>query len=289
MSRPIWKGNISFGLVNIPITLYSAEKTYDLHFKLLDSRNRARIHYERINDVTGTEVPWDEVVKAYEYDKGNYVILKDEDFKKAAPEHSQTIEIKDFVEQKSLDPLYFEKPYYLVPDKHAEKGFVLLRETLRRSKKIGIAKVVIRTREYLAALIPYQNALILNVLRFDQELRKPEEFELPKADIKKYKLSEKEIVMAENLVKSMTSKWNPKKYHDEYRDLLMSWIEKKLHGKTVSPPKGKVKERKESAKVIDFMSLLKKSIAEKDKAKKTSKTKARRSTGTKTRKTQARK
>lgn len=271
MTRPIWKGNITFGLINIPITLYSAESRFDLHFKLLDSRDHAHIRYERINEVTGAEVPWNEVVKAYEFDHDNYVILEDKDLKEFAAENFQSVEIKDFIDQKDLDSIYFEKPYYLIPGKHAEKGYVLLRETLKRTHKVGICKIVIRTREYLSALLPYQNGLVINLMRFPQELRKPEEFEFPKGDIKSYKISEQEVDMAERLIKSMSTQWNPKKYHDEYRDALMKWIEKKMEGgKSITAPTVEEPEppAKKGAKIIDFMPLLKKSLEEKGKSTK---------------------
>lgn len=259
MAHPIWKGHISFGLVFIPIELYAAEKRSDLHFKLLDSRNHGKIHYERINEATGEEVPWNEVVKGYEYDKNHYVVLNDEDFKQAAPETSQAIEIEAFVDEKSIAYLYFDKPYYIVPQKKSEKGYVLLREILHRSKKVGIAKVVIRTRQYLTALYAADDALVLNLLRFPQELRDAKEFDLPSGNIKAYKITPKELTMAEQLINAMTTTWNPKAYHDDYREALLEWIKKKEKGvKPKALPKAKP-----GAKVIDFMQLLQKSIAEK--------------------------
>jgi len=174
MQRPIWKGHISFGLVSIPVSLYSAEKRVDLHFHMLDSRNLKRIRYERVNDDTGKEVPWTQVVKAFEFDKNNYVILSDDDFKQAAPKAIKSIDIEDFTNLSDIDYLYFERPYYLVPDKSGEKGYVLLREGLKKTKKVGIAKVVIRAKQYLAAVMPGEYSLILNLLRFNQELRNEE-------------------------------------------------------------------------------------------------------------------
>ncbi len=267
-SRPIWKGHISFGLISIPVSLYSAEQRSDVHFKLLDSRNHAHIRYERVNELTGEEVPWQEIVKAFEYDNGNYVILDEKELKKAEIENSQDIALMDFIDKKSLDSIYFEKPYYLVPNKSGEKGYVLLKEILKRTNKIGIAKVTIRSRQYLAALMPYATGLMLNLMRFAQEIRPIEEYEFPDEDLKKYKITAKEIDMAEQLVNSMTSKWNPKQYHDEYRDMLMKWIEKKAHGgKAVTAPSAEQPEPPKGGKVIDFMSLLKKSIDEKSKTK----------------------
>lgn len=259
MGRAIWKGHISFGLVSIPVMLFAAERRSDLSFHLLDKRNRSKIHYARINDTTGQEVPWEEVVKAYEYDKGNFVVLEEKDFKNAAVESSQTIEIENFVPENSIDPIYFDKPYYLVPEKKGAKGYVLLREILRRSKKVGIAKVVIRTRQYLSALLVVGDALVLNLLRFSNELQSESQFEFPHESLKAYKISDKEIKIAERLVKAMTSTWKPKTYHDDYREALMKLIEKKEKGLPIKVKTVPVRE----AKVIDFMSLLKKSIAEK--------------------------
>ncbi len=171
MARAIWKGNISFGLVNVPIELYSAEKKSELHFKLLDKRSNSAVHYQRVSEKTGEEVPWDQIVKGYEYEGGDVVVLTEEDFKKAAVEATQTIEISDFVDLDDIEYRYFEKPYYVVPGKKAGKGYVLLREVLKRTGKVGISKVVIRSRQYLSALIPEENALVLVILRYYQELR----------------------------------------------------------------------------------------------------------------------
>jgi len=260
MARPIWKGNISFGLVNIPISLYSAEKKTEMHFKLLDKRNKSEIRYEKISADTGEQVPPDQVVKGYKYRGGDYVLLTDEDFKKAAVEATQTIEISDFVPLSSIAYMFFEKPYYVVPEKKAEKGYVLLREVLKHTGKVAISKVVIRSRQYLSALIPEQNGLILDILRFPDEIRDLSEFTFPSESIDKYKISEKELQIAEMLVENMTSKWDPSQYHDEYREAVMDWIEKKarLQG-AMPPPEGAVEEKK-PAKVVDMMELLRKSV-----------------------------
>jgi DNA end-binding protein Ku len=265
MARAIWKGNISFGLVNIPISLYPAENRSDLHFKLLDRRNGARIRYQRVNEATGEEVPWDEIAKAYEYDDEGYVLLEEEDFKKADVEASQTIEIEDFVDADAVDYVYFDKPYYLVPGKRGEKGYVLMRETLKRLRKVGIARVVIRTKQYLAALIPEGNALVLDLLRYRHEVRDPADFEFPSEDLQAYRISEKELDMAHQLVEAMSTEWNPEKYKDEYRESLMHWIEKKAReGDMATPPEGvPSEERERGAEVIDLMTLLKKSVQEK--------------------------
>jgi DNA end-binding protein Ku len=263
MARPVWKGHISFGLINIPVTLYSAEQRSDLHFRMLDSRNMAKVRYERVNEETGEEVPWNEIVKAFEYDSGNYVVLDDDDFKKVAVEATQTVDLEGFVDQGAIDYVYFDKPYYLVPGKKAEKGYVLLRETLRRTNKVGIARVVIRARQYLAALLAEGDALVLNLLRYHQELRNPAEYELPGRNLKDYKVNPKEIDMAEQLVESMTVDWQPEQYQDEYRHALMKWIEKKARmGRKGATGKAQPAEAEEtgSAEIIDMMELLKKSM-----------------------------
>ncbi|MDR3568137.1 MAG: Ku protein [Syntrophobacteraceae bacterium] len=262
MARPIWKGNISFGLVNVPIALYSAEQKNELHFKLLDKRTKSAIRYERVSEATGEPIPWEEVVKGYEYDSGDYVVLTDEDFKKAAVEATRTIEISDFVPLDSIEYKYFEKPYYVVPGKKAEKGYVLLREILRRSGKVAISKVVIRSRQYLAALAPEGNALMLALLRYYDELRDVSEFVFPSATLEDYKVTEKELQIAGMLVDGMTSQWEPQKYRDEYREALMSWIEEKAKAGGVMPV-GRGEEQPERAgKIIDMMELLKKSVEE---------------------------
>lgn len=261
MSRPIWKGFITFGLVNIPVILYSGEKKFDIQFKLLDSRDKSRIRYVRVNEHTGEEVAWQDIAKGYEYDDNNYILFKEKELKELAGEHSKTIDIENFINANSLDCMVFDKPYYLVPDKKGDKGYVLLRETLANTKKIGIAKVIIHTREYLAALMPYENALILNLLHYPQEIKKPSEFELPSAALKKYKISAKEIEIAKQLVDSMTTKWNPNAYHDTYRETLEQFIEKKIHHE--KPQKSKTKKTTKSSNVINFVDLLKKSLKEK--------------------------
>jgi DNA end-binding protein Ku len=260
-ARPTWKGFISFGLVNIPVTLYSAERHVDLSFHMIDSRNNKRVRYHRVNEETGAEVPWDRIVKGYEYEDGNYVLLSDGDFKRAKPEATQTVDIQEFVEASEIDVAYFEKPFYLVPTKKGEKSYVLLREALKKSGKVGIARVVVHSREYIAAVQPAESAIVLNLLRFDDELKKPDEFDLPKGSLKDYKVSTKEMEMALQLIDSMVTEWNPKKHHDEYRKALLAWIHKKVRsGQTEAVQDVAVETEQKGAKVIDIMSLLKKSV-----------------------------
>ena len=263
MPRPIWSGTITFGLLNIPVQLMTAERHTDLHFRMLDSRNNARIRYERINEETGEEVPWKDIVKAFEYDKGSYVVLEKEDFAKAAPESTESVDIEAFVKPDSVGAEYFEKPYYLVPAKKAEKGYVLLRETLKRLNTAGLARVVIRTREYLALVMPHDDALLLMLLRFPQELVPADEYAFPDKKPAAYRISAKELEMAESLVKSMIGKWQPDKYHDDFRERLVKVIEERVKAKgTVRAPGLEETELPKNAatNVVDFMSLLKKSI-----------------------------
>ena len=261
--RPIWSGTITFGLLNIPVQLMTAERHTDLHFRMLDSRNNARIRYERVNEETGEEVPWKDIVKAFEYDKGSYVVLEKEDFAKAAPESTESVDIEAFINPDSIGAEYFEKPYYLVPAKKAEKGYVLLRETLKRLKTAGLARVVIRTREYLALVVPHDDALLLMLLRFPQELVPADEYAFPDKKPAAYRISPKELEMAESLVKSMIGKWQPQNYHDDFRERLVKVIEERVKAKGVvrTPSAAETELPKNAAtNVVDFMSLLKKSI-----------------------------
>lgn len=253
--------------MNIPILLYTAEQKKELNFKLLDRRTRSKVHYERVSEETGKEVPWDEIVKGYEYDPGNYVILTEEDFQKAAVEATQTIAIIDFVDLASIGYVYFEKPYYAVPGKKSEKGYVLLREVLKRTGKVAIAQVVIRSRQYISAVIPQGDALVVNILRYHHELRDLAEFDFPSGSLDEYKVSGKELEIAEMLVSGMTSEWDPAKYHDEYRDALMDWIEKKARAGGAMPVEEAPAGEREPAKVIDMMELLKQSVEKVSKEK----------------------
>src|SRR5262245_34187879 len=267
MSRPIWKGHISFGLVNVPVVLMSAERRVDLSFRMIDSRNSARIRYERVNEETGEEVPWDKIVKGYEYDDGNYVLLSEEELQNASPELTKTIEIEQFVDLSDIDIRYYERPYMLVPDKKVEKGYVLLREAIRDSGKAGIAKVVIRGRQYLAALIPQGNALVLELLRFHQELIDLSEFDLPSTDLRKYGVAKKEIELATKLISGMTAKWNASKYHDEYRDALMKLVERKIKSGKTEVIEEVEEEAEPVRQTINFMDVLKRSVEHAEKSR----------------------
>ncbi len=261
MARPIWTGTLSFGLLNIPIKLMSGEKRTDLHFRMLDSRDNAPVKYERVNGETGEEVPWKDVVKAFEYRKGNYVILEDEDLRAAAPESHEAVEIAAFVDADAIGPEYYEKPYVLVPGKKAEKGYVLLRETLAETHKIGIAHVVVRTREYLSAVIAKGDALILMLMRYPQELVDIADYEIPSGSAASHRVTKPEMQMARQLIESMATSWKPSDYKDEFRAKLHKAIEKRMKSKgVVTPPEAETPEA-EATNVVDFMDLLKKSLA----------------------------
>lgn len=263
MPRPVWTGTLSFGLLNIPVSLMSGEKRTDLHFRMLDARDKAPIRYERVNAETGEEVPWKEIVKAFEYDKGSYVVLEQEDIRSAAPESHNAIEVETFVDAESIGPQYFEKPYVLVPAKKAEKGYVLLRETLRSTGKIGIARVVIRTRENLAAVIPQGDALLLVLMRYPQELVPADEYNIPEGKAADYRVSAKELQMAGQLISSMQGEWSPGDYRDEFRERLHKVIEQRIKSdglvRKVDESEAELAEDA-ATNVVDFMSLLQKSI-----------------------------
>lgn len=263
MARPIWTGTLSFGLLNVPVSLMSGERSVDLHFRMLDSRSNTPIRYERVNAETGDEVPWKDIVKAFEYKKGSYVVLDPDDIKAASAEGREAVEVEAFVDAASIGPEYFEKPYVLVPGKKAEKGYVLLRETLKRTGKIGIARVVIRTREYLSAVMPRGKALQLVLLRYPQELVDLEEYRLPDKATSDYRIAAKEMTMAEQLIESMSSDWAPGDYRDEFRDRLRKVIDKRLKSKgvvTAEESADEVPAENASTNVVDFMALLKKSL-----------------------------
>jgi len=264
MPRALWKGAISFGLVNIPVGLYPAEKKKELAFSMLDKRDLAPVGYKRVNKETGKDVPWEQVVKGYEYEKDRYVVLSDEDFRRANVEATQTVDIVAFVDAAQIEPLYFETPYYLAPLKRGEKGYVLLRDTLERSGKAGVANVVIRTRAHLALVTPMEGALGLVVLRYADEIRPLDEIGLD-ASLKSAKPSPKEVDMALRLVEGMSEKWDPKRYRDTYREDILARVEEKVKaGQTEEITEPEAKERpSRGAEVIDLMALLKRSVEEK--------------------------
>lgn len=263
MARSIWKGSITFGLVNIPVGLYSAEKREEtVSFHMLDRRNMARVRYKRVNEENGREVPWEETVRGYEFESGKYVVLSDEELERAVPEKTQTVDILDFVDAGEISPLFFDKPYYLAPDKKGAKSYALLRETLRRTNKVGIAKVVIRTKQYLSAVLVQDDAIVLNVLRFAHELRDAGELDLPTG---KEGVTERELDMAERLVEGMVSAWEPEKYRDDYYKDLKKLINERIEAGQLeeAPELPPAPKPQRGAQVVDLMALLKQSVEEK--------------------------
>src|SRR6202045_2924450 len=261
--RAIWKGSISFGLVNIPIALYPATRKEELKFRLLRAKDLSPVNYKRVAEKDGREVPWDEIVKGYEYEKGKFVVLNEKDFERVDLEATQTVDIQDFVDLDEIDPIFFYKPYYLEPQKGGDKAYVLLRDSLKQKKKVGIAKVVIKTRQYLAGVKPEDGALLLELMHFADELADTSKLHIPK----KVDVGKREMNMATALVDSMSSKWDPEKYHDDYREALMEVIEEKVEsgGKEIEE---KPKEKKPSTKVIDLVAVLKESLEKSQGAKK---------------------
>jgi DNA end-binding protein Ku len=270
MARAIWKGSISFGLVNIPIALYPATRREEFKFRLLRKSDLSPVSYKRVAEKDGKEVPWDQIVKGYEYEKGKYVVLKDEDFERVDLEATQTVDIQDFVDQEEIDPIFFYKPYYLEPQKGGDKAYALLRDALKDSNKVGIAKVVIKTRQYLAGVKPEDGVLVLELMHFADELADPGKLHVPK----KTEVGKREMNMAKSLIDSMSSKWNPEKYRDDYREALMEVIEEKVEagGKEIEE---KPKKARKPTNVIDLVSVLQKSLEQTGTKKKAS-TKSRR-------------
>jgi len=262
MARGLWKGAISFGLVNVPVELYSAQKREaGLDLTMLDKRDMAPVGYKRVNKATGKEVPWEDVVKGYEYQDDKYVVLSEEDFRRANPEASKTVDIMAFVDLADIAPQFFDTPYLLAPGKRGEKAYALLRDAMAKAGKAGIATVVIRTKQYLAALVPQGDALVLNTLRYSSELKQPKDIDLDDK-LKGAKVSAKELDMALRLIDDMADEWKPERYHDTYHEDLLKRIEEKVKaGETedVTEPEKGDKEPK-TADVIDLMSLLKKSV-----------------------------
>ena len=255
MARAIWKGSISFGLVNIPIALYPATRREELKFRLLRKTDLSPVNYKRVAEKDGKEVPWDQIVKGYEYEKGKYVVLREEDFQRVDLEATQTVDIQDFVDLEEIDPMFFYKPYYLEPQKGGDKAYALLRDALKDTNKVGVAKVIIKTRQYLAGVKPEDSALVLELMHFADELVDPAKLHVPK----KLEVGKREMDMAKSLIGSMTSKWQPEKYKDDYRKALMDVIEEKVEagGKEIEE---KPRKAPKPTKVIDLVSVLQKSL-----------------------------
>lgn len=255
--RALWKGSISFGLVNIPVSLFPATRREELSFRLLRSSDKSPVNYKRVAKVDGREVPWDEIVKGYEYEKGKFVVLKDEDFKRVDIEATQTVDIMDFVRLPDVDPVYFQKPYYLVPEKNGAAAYRLLHDVLANTDKVGVAKVVIRTRQHLAAVKARRNVLVLELMHFADELVDVGELKVPAARSAPKK---RELEMAKTLVAQMTQEWEPARYTDDYTSALMKLIKDKIaHGGKATTAAPKVRK---GANVIDLAEVLRQSLDE---------------------------
>lgn len=265
MARSLWKGAISFGLVHIPVEMYPATSEHRLDLTMLDRRDFSPVGFKRYNKSNDKEVSWDDIVKGYEYTSGEYVVLSDEDLRAANPEATQTIDILAFVDAEQVPLLYYENPYYLAPGKGGDKVYALLRETLRKTGKIGIANVVIRVKQHLAALVCVGDAIVLNTLRYNDEIRDPGELKIPSGSAKAAAISDKELKMAMALVEGMSDDWKPGQYHDSYREDVLALVEKKIKAKetkTITTP-GKEKAHPSTSNVIDLVSLLQQSLGKK--------------------------
>ncbi|HEY8509185.1 MAG TPA: Ku protein [Steroidobacteraceae bacterium] len=263
MPRALWKGAVSFGLVYIPVELYTAARSSSLDLDLLDKRDFSPVGYQRVNKRTGKVVEWRDIVKGYQYRKGQYVALSDEDFKRANVKATQTIEIVTFTDAANITPEYFEQPYYLAPAKGGAKVYALLREALKRTNKVGIAHFVMRGRQHMAALFPHKRALVLNTLRFGEEVSEPNQLDLPSESGKAVGLAPKELDMAVRLIEDMGGEWDPDRYHDTYREDLLKRIEEKVRKRqthTLDTGEAPLKEPRKSAEVIDLMEVLKRSL-----------------------------
>jgi DNA end-binding protein Ku len=263
MPRALWKGAINFGLVNIPVELYPAEDRKTFKFSMLDKRDMSPVGYKRYSKETGKEVAWEDIVKGYEYEKDQYVVLSDEDFRRANVKATQTIDISAFVDESEIPAEYYESPYYLAPAARGEKVYALLRETLKSTHRVAVAQVVIRTTQHLAAVVPHGRALMLITLRYADELRPATGIELPPEGLKSAGVNAKEIALAKRLVDDMTEKWDPSEFKNTYHADLLARIKEKIkqgQTKEITKPEAGEERAPRSAKVIDLADLLKKSL-----------------------------
>ncbi|MEX2325956.1 MAG: Ku protein [Gemmatimonadaceae bacterium] len=249
----IWKGAVTFGLVNIPVEVMTAVRDDHISFRMLHAEDLSPIRYERVCQEEGEPVPWNEIVKGYEYEKGKFVVMTDDDFKAAAVESSRTLDIIDFVKQEEIDPRYFETPYFLVPAKGGEKAYALLRAAMQNADAVGIGKIIIRTKQHLAGIKVVGDALVMEIMRFSNELVDPAEYTFPEADM----VRPQELQMAEMLVANLTEQFSPDEYTDDYREKLMKVIKDKMKGKKI---KYEEPEEEEDTGVLDLMSRLRESL-----------------------------
>ena len=254
MPRALWKGSISFGLVNIPIELHTAVRDHRPHFRMLHAKDKSPVRFERVCIRDGHPVAWEDLVKGYEYQKGHFVVLTKDDFQAAAVEKTRTIDIIDFVKAEEIDDRFFETPYYLTPAKGGERAYALLREAIRESGRVGIAKFILRDTQHLAAVEVIDDALVLSVMRFADELVDESQFDFPPAK----GMRKPELDMAKSLVNSLAAEWDPSKYTDEYRDNLMRIIQGKMKGK--DGRRSRPPEEPRQAEVVDLMERLRRSL-----------------------------
>ena len=267
MPRALWKGSISFGLVNIPIELHTAVRNHRPKFRMLHAKDKSPVRFERVCIRDGHPVAWEDLVKGYEYQKGHFLVVTKEDFQAAAVEKTRTIDIIDFVQADEIDDRFFETPYYLLPAKGGERAYALLREAVRQSGRVGIAKFILRDAQHLAAVEAIQNGLVLTMMRFSDELVAVDSFEFPSdSGIKK-----PELEMAKSLVNSLAAEWNPAKYTDQYRENLLRIIQGKLKGKKVDLEE--VAEPRQ-AEVVDLMERLRRSLEQSGAKPRTAKARA---------------
>lgn len=272
MPRSIWKGAVSFGLVHIPVSVVSATRQSGIDFDWLDERSLDPVGYKRINKTTGKEVPSEHIVKGIEHGKGKYVVLSEDEIHNALPEATRTIDILAFVEAREISILHFEKPYYLAPDKNGEKVYALLRDTLSAAGKVGVANLVMHSKQHLAVIMPLGDALVLNTLRWADEVRSAEDVGLEGLDAK---VSKKEVDMAQRLVDDMTEQWDPEQYHDTFKDNVMALVERKLKDGKLEAVAEEPEAEDSGADVIDLTELLRRSLGgKKDKAKEAPKSKS---------------
>ncbi len=254
MPRPIWSGAISFGLVNVPVKLFSATSPKDVRFHQIDAKTNARVKQKRVSSTTGEEVAYEDIVKGYELRPDTYVTITPEELETLEPKATKSIDIEDFVDLDQIDPIFFERPYYLVPDKGGAKAYALLRAAMQETNKVGIARVVLRTKQYLAAIRAKDDVLVLETMLFPDEVNPVEDLDLPGSEVD---VSQREEKMARQLIDSLTTDFEPDKYHDEYREKVLALIEQKASGQEIV-----VEEpTEEPTKVVDLMAALEASLA----------------------------
>jgi DNA end-binding protein Ku len=257
--RPLWKGSISFGLVNVPIELYTAENQRRPAFRQLYRKTMAPVREQRIDEQSGDVVAWEDVVKGFQLSDGRFVVIGEGELEAANPKATHTIDILAFVERGQIEAGYFMRPYYVAPSAAGRKGYALLREALRRTGRVGIARIVLRSKQYLAALVPDEDVMVLELLRFAAELRDPGALDVPTESLKELNVSDREVELAEQLITAMAESWDPSKYHDEYTDEVMDLIERKAaspESVAAAPPPA----QEEPGQVVDIMELLRRSV-----------------------------